>query len=398
MKRGSNKFLHVSFFVSAVLCLFLSNTHSQDIIRNALTLELTFGAENLPDEYLLARPGDVAVDNDNNIYVIDEMRIKVFDADGRPKAIFGSPGQGPGEFEESIGSVTVSQYGFVSVHNGGVFHSRGFNIYGPDCRFLEISHENKYALMGFHSSGTTKIYTLSRDEYVGVSKRSYIKDDLIMTSEILEYYNGGSKYEIAGYDKHEAVVTKDLRSGINYNGRFLWDCLPDKSVVYTHSRLDEVHTTERSFYQLHLIDLRNMERNVIEHQFEPRPIEIREYHGTDENASALMKEMMKNVSTRKEAYDRKNKILKTFKYVDPLRRIYADGYFVFAVTRESNAEEEILVDVFDCENMVYLASVCFPPKSRFKEIRNGYVYDVGENEEGFPVIEKYRIDPTVYSK
>ncbi|MFC1553629.1 hypothetical protein ACFL7D_03245 [candidate division KSB1 bacterium] len=382
------------FFIS----VYTSSAQTlEEPLRNVLKLELVFGAENLPDEFLLANPGELSVDDAGNIYVIDEKRVKVFDKNGKAIDIFSGPGRGPGEFIGQVGTISISQTGYISVHNGGVFNSRGYNIYDSNYKFLKISHKNKYTMMGFHSGYSAKIYTFGEDEYVGVSKESYTEDDLIKTSEKLEFYKGDIKHEIAAYDKLEAVVTKDMNLGINYNGRFLWDYLPDKSIIYSHSRLDAVFTPEKSYQKLHIIDLQNNEKKILEHSFEPRIIEIKEYREFDRSTSRQMREILNQVTTRKEAYERMHDILRSFKYADYLRRIFADGNIVFIVTTEKNDNEEVLVDVLDCEKMVYLTSVYFPPKTNFRKIKNGFAYKIGESD-GFPVVQKYRIDPAVYGK
>ncbi|MFC1555280.1 6-bladed beta-propeller, partial [candidate division KSB1 bacterium] len=70
-----------------------------NVIEKAFTLELEFGVDNLPDEFLIVRPQGIALTNSGDIIVLDESRLKVFDNNGNPKLIFGRQGQGPGEFE-----------------------------------------------------------------------------------------------------------------------------------------------------------------------------------------------------------------------------------------------------------------------------------------------------------
>ena len=85
-----------------------------------LTLEMSFGAENLPDEFILARPTDLKINNDGDIFVVDEKFIKVFDPSGQPKGMIGGKGNGPGEFgtRKAPLSFTIGHYGFISViHN-----------------------------------------------------------------------------------------------------------------------------------------------------------------------------------------------------------------------------------------------------------------------------------------
>ena len=83
-------------------------------LTDVLTLEMSFGDKDLMDEYFLANPNSVAVNSRNDIYVIDERRIKVFDKNGKEKVILGNPGQGPGEFIGN-GLITINSRGYFSV-------------------------------------------------------------------------------------------------------------------------------------------------------------------------------------------------------------------------------------------------------------------------------------------
>ena len=55
-----------------------------------------------------------------------------------------------------------------------------------------------------------------------------------------------------------------------------------------------------------------------------------------------------------------------------------------------------IVDVFDADSGEYITSACFPFLPF--PIINGYIFKEEENEEGFKVFNKYKIDPAVYGK
>ncbi|UCE21707.1 MAG: 6-bladed beta-propeller, partial [Candidatus Aminicenantes bacterium] len=66
-----------------------------------LELEEDLSIGSVEDEkYMFYRIGDIAVDSQNNIYVLDggNYRIQKFDKDGNYLQTIGRKGQGPGEF------------------------------------------------------------------------------------------------------------------------------------------------------------------------------------------------------------------------------------------------------------------------------------------------------------
>ena len=75
------KLLRIVFIivVASVLIPYSAGARQtfQKPLENVLTLELSFGDKNLPDEYLLANPYAVVVAKNNDIIVFDESRLKI---------------------------------------------------------------------------------------------------------------------------------------------------------------------------------------------------------------------------------------------------------------------------------------------------------------------------------
>lgn len=80
-------------------------------------------------------PSSLAVDNFENIYVVDAMnfRIQIFDKNGEFKSMFGSNGDGTGSFASPKG-IAIDSYGHIYVvdalfHAVQIFNSRGDFLY-----------------------------------------------------------------------------------------------------------------------------------------------------------------------------------------------------------------------------------------------------------------------------
>ena len=123
----------LSCFLSLFKCssdVFAQTVEIQEPLTNVLKLELSFGDEETikNNEFLLAYPQLIMVNNQNDILVFDEDRIKVFDAGGKEKHIFGRTGQGPGEYGRpsiiggrnlSVGFFLSPQGYLIAMDSGG---------------------------------------------------------------------------------------------------------------------------------------------------------------------------------------------------------------------------------------------------------------------------------------
>ncbi|KPK96410.1 hypothetical protein AMJ80_00020 [bacterium SM23_31] len=236
-------------------------------LTDVLTFELSFGDENTitKDEFLLAQPRGIAVSSVNDIFVIDEECIKVFDSNGKEKSIVGRPGQGPGEFS-SAGSPVVNPGGYLAVIDGG----SSFNLFAPDLTFIEKkNYYTDFNLTAFRKEhGYYSNFMLRRvypvdelikilyfdswkkldetpDIYRSLESRVLIHDHII--SDALVYDNDGEYVELASYypkglnDKNLLVAQTPY--GKHYEKpfqqfQFLCAMLPGNRIIYTNPVFD----------------------------------------------------------------------------------------------------------------------------------------------------------------
>ena len=76
----------------------------------ALVPEVAIGEMDGPDEYLFGSVGAITVDDDRNVYVLDDQarNVRVFDSAGTHVRTLGREGEGPGEFKVPIG-IAISE-------------------------------------------------------------------------------------------------------------------------------------------------------------------------------------------------------------------------------------------------------------------------------------------------
>jgi len=93
--------------------------------ENAVSLEeeLSIGEAEGRKEYMFSRIGNITVDNEENIYVLDrkESHIKVFNKQGEYLRTFGKKGQGPGEFNRPY-SILITPRNEITVEDSRVLH------------------------------------------------------------------------------------------------------------------------------------------------------------------------------------------------------------------------------------------------------------------------------------
>jgi len=387
MFRKLRKYVNVSpviLFLVYLNCTSNSDVYIPDkIVTDFLTLELSFGAKDIKDEFLLARPVAITVNDDDDMIITDENRIKVFDKNGKEKVILGRFGQGPGEFTQ-ISRPMLSPTGYLTVCD----INYGYNVYSPE---LELITKTNFRIIPFYRELNRKndwvrlslvnVYSLNEHQRVVFINAREPKKEIIEYGVQSIYFEDVDNYtEIARYRDEDYISG----SPISYQGEINWGMLPNNRLIYTHTGLDRVIENDKAKYILHIVSLPNLEKTQITHEY--APIEL-----SDKALNRILGLKEGSPEARK-----LRSVLKKTKYQVTLQYLKVDRNFIFAFTNYRNEKNKYLADIFDADNGMYIHSAYFPfvPSA----IKNGCAYKFHVNEEGFYEYQKYKIDPVVYGK
>lgn len=376
------------------------------VFENAVTLALRFGDDDrsLPSEFLVARPRALGVSKNNEILLIDENRIKVYDQDGKPVRIVGSPGQGPGEFESASG-LHIGPSGFISVKN-----TSSISLFSPDLEFInqirytnsasfkQLKKENNWqsglALYAVFFGADEKVVLVNGIEYPEneVSK-------MTNKSYVLAHEKNGISYTVAEYKQEYNSMIMMQATAVSYNlqffGSFLWSILPGNKVVYINTGSDFDKSDTGSYYKLNLLSLDTKSKEILERTYDPVKIE-------DDMLPEIESEQMEEIEGfDKRTYENFMDDMYDFRdnmvHCAPLQALRVDGNYLFAFTYKKNDKNEIFTDVFDIGSMEHISSLYFPNIPR--AIANGFAYRIErEDKDSFFTIAKYKINPEVYNR
>lgn len=192
-----------------VLLLFFNCNSDIDVetaemkppLTDVLTLELTIGDKDLPDEFLLVKPRYTVIGGTGDIYILDEDRIKVYDEKGIPKTIIGRPGKGPGEFDNPKNPM-VSEDGLITV-----IDDKGANLFSAEFDYLTthyIRYNTKYDELldknGWKSMELDRAICITEDERIIATQTLPLEpDSYYIYHNVLLYEKGDSVYNVETY-------------------------------------------------------------------------------------------------------------------------------------------------------------------------------------------------------
>ena len=249
-------------------------TIAQPPMENVHTQLASFEWNDVPEDFILVRPGGITIDSNNEILILDEDYIKVFDIDGNPVRLMGGPGEGPGEFQ-NVRSLSSSPNGFYTVF-GGRF---GFtaHYFRPDHTY--INRVNYMSSQPFSEILAAQDLRPARPEFVynlGENDRVYSIDsqhvDRSKREEkkvFLFHDSPDSLSLIAEYQQTNMVWGERIGMSMPFLGKLVVVPLPSGRIAYSHTWFDKTIGEDYSRYTITIYDIGSKQKTVIEHPFVP---------------------------------------------------------------------------------------------------------------------------------
>ncbi|MFQ6108748.1 MAG: 6-bladed beta-propeller [Candidatus Aminicenantales bacterium] len=305
--------------------------------------ELNIGKKEGPEEYRFSMVRSLDVDVQEQIYVLDskESIIRVYDREGHHLRSFGKPGQGPGELERP----------------------RGISIYDSQVLVAEIGRK----LSVFSLEGEF-IRRISTKEYWVLSARCDSAGNIIVTEGHLD--PDKPLYRVLKFDPEMNLLFKIAESpapnavkGFN----------PFMAVSYwTVDYHDCITYGYPADYTIQVFSPEGKLLRKIRREYDPVPI-------SEEEKKEFLRE------------ERPPQIKITFsKYHSAFRRFLIDeeGRLYVQSWEKDPQSGHYFYDVFDPEGR-YLTRV--PLKGRPVVCYRGKLYSIDEDEEGYPLVKRYRL-------
>jgi hypothetical protein len=383
------------------------------IIKDPLTLVLTFGAENLPDKYLLARPYDISVTDNEDILISDEFYIKIYDAKGKPKKILGGKGQGPGEFN-LLPKLSTTENGNIIALNKGFTENTPFapvedifsfySIYTPDYKLLKTVNIHTQCdsaikkLCNVSFPDYSEFNPFSPDEFiitVTIGSRDIQKPDTM----VVLYYKNDLLKILLKTEILPQLIGKTMLIEMPEKGTLSINTLPKNKIIYTNAAIHKTQINDTHYYSLFIYDINKGNTCEIKQSYKPVPLlqslfDPIKIPSLPANASQAIKA---SYDEKKKLDNERIKLLKKLQYYPPVKGIKIDGKYIFVeLSGELPDSDTSLYDVFDSESCVYLSSLQLPKS--FNIIRYGKLYKLIINDKDYPKTEVYTINPKVYGK
>ncbi len=327
---------------------------SGSILNLVLVEDLRIG-ENFEDEnYMFSNIGGVMADIDEDIIVVDdkEMIIKVFDETGNFLRVFGTRGQGPGEFQ-SAGRIMLKGGKDILVLDRG---NGRFSYYSKEGKCL------KETLLGKYTS-TSRVKPDSRG-YLYADTMNFDGDKLI--DEVMKFDPEFNKIETIA--RAERILKYPEINPISV--WFMYAVFPNDHFIWGRN----------TDYEFNIMDPEGKLVKKIIKDYEPVKITqvIQERLVAERYGERGVPENIKLVFP---------------KNFTPWYYFFPDDVGGFYVrTFEENKKGEFKWDVFDDEG-IYILSFFLPSEEVMYCVRNNKAYSfINDNDEGIPVVLRYKME------
>jgi hypothetical protein len=309
--------------------------------------ELSIGEAEGREEYMFSEVASIASDNKERIYVLDykENNVTVYDRDGEYVNQFGEQGQGPGEFFLPR-SVIITNQDEILVQN-----FRSFDLFSMDGVFTRSISTAKYSLA-----------TSDLDTEGNIISTDIVRDDENPRYELKKFDPDMNHLHSLG----SSPLPNSARDGFNpLFPVFRWALTNGNQIVFGYMKE----------YELKIFNPDGSLARKILRDYEP------------------VKVTQKDIDERLQGENLPPQLKATMvipEYHCPFRWIIADDegrIFVMTYERVEDGEGDYY-DVFDNQGK-FIVKV--PLKARPLSLKNGKLYTVEEDEDGYQYVKRYKV-------
>lgn len=312
----------------------------------SLNKELSIGSAAASENAVIASARSLAVDDAENIYVLDEkdFAVKVFDKSGAFLRRFGQKGKGPGDLDQpSRISIDRSQNALLIVNGAS-----GLSFFSFDGKFLKS-----------FTAGEAKKAQYARADSAGRIVMSYVR-----VQDTDHRWNVLNKFES---ESGPPIEVKNTALGSPYD--FLmplvyWDLDEKDNIYYGYPKA----------YEIEIIDPRNKTVKRI----------LKEYDPVEPSAEvkAQIAQTMKSLTP-----SLAEKVFVS-KYHSAFINFLIDEKGRLFVSSWAKSGKDFVYDVFDPEGR-YIAR--FPLPFRAVLFKKGKLYCIEEDSDGYQAVTRYSV-------
>lgn len=371
-------------------------------LEDVHTLETSFDWTDVPEDFILARPGGIAIDMNGEILILDEDYIKVFDINGVPKRLMGGPGEGPGEFQ-SVRILWCSPDGYYTVFGGTFGYTAHF--FRPDHTYINRVNYMSYRpfqeimhAQDLRPSRPEVVYNLGEHDRVYSIDSQHIDRNRPGYKKVFLFHESPDSLSlIAEYQQTNYVRSERSGMSMPFLGRLLVVALSRGRIAYSHTWLDKAIGEESSTYTIVIYDTGTRQKTTIVHPFKPKEINwevpaiSEEYRDSSPDGARSLEEVNKLAKERCDEHV----------YLAPLTTLLVDRNYLLAYLDHPRSDFEpgeihlYQVDIFDVEDGSYVSSAYLPYGT---VLHDGYLYGLHYSPDEGSNVVRYSIDQQIYRR
>lgn len=384
----------------------------EEVVTPFWTLDWTFDTGALSGEYAIERIRTLRIGPNDELIIVDNDAIKVFDRNMSPICILRDASGSP-VASHLMGPIGRTGHLMIIEHDSRAVFGHQF---GPGWEYIRTREYPYPALWDDQASALglglgflpRTIISFSEDQHVfsvdGAERQNQRRrDSPVQRWEALIQEKDGTYEVITAHERADTIPLGNGNSlGVGQLGRLEYQALPERRIVFTHSAHDHGIESDRSVYTMHILSLDDGTVIDITHPYTPEPL----------TAEEMIEIALQIRGDRFDPDDPDNRerfapfyeVAERHPFKAPVSRLYTDREYIFVMTYTKDDAGGILTHVFDADGASYLRSTVRPRFSdsawRIEGISNGYAYVVCDwmGVDGPPRIERYRLNPAIYVK